>query len=83
MDDPGEVEAISLALELAADLLLADDRKARTVARSRNLAVAGTVGVLELAAQRGLVKHPLYLWHIIRVFEAGCGVGCPVIIRWL
>jgi len=52
-DDPGETEAISLALEIRADLLLADDKKARRVARERGLATTGAVGVLELAAVRG------------------------------
>ena len=56
MDDRGEVEAISLALELKADFLLADDRKARRAARERGLPITGAVGVLELAAARGLLN---------------------------
>jgi predicted nucleic acid-binding protein len=56
MDDRGEVEAISLAVELKADLLLADDRKARRIARGRGLAMAGTVGVLELASARNMLN---------------------------
>lgn len=56
MDDRGEVEAISLAVELKADLLLADDRKARRIARGRGLAMAGTVGVLELASARNILN---------------------------
>jgi predicted nucleic acid-binding protein len=55
IDDIGEAEAISLALELKADLLLADDRKARRLARDRGLAITGAVGVLELAAARDLI----------------------------
>jgi predicted nucleic acid-binding protein len=55
IDDVGEAEAISLALELKADLLLADDRKARRLARERGLAMTGAVGVLELASARGLL----------------------------
>lgn len=54
-DDPGESEAISLAVELRADLLLVDDRKARRAAVQRGLATTGLIGVLELAAARGLV----------------------------
>lgn len=51
----GEQEAISLALELRADLLLADDKGARMAARRLGLKVVGTIGILEAAAARGLV----------------------------
>src|SRR5436309_12985626 len=50
LDDVGEAQAISLALELKADLLLADDRKARRIAEERGLAITGAIGVLELAS---------------------------------
>jgi len=56
IDDPGEVEAISPALELKADFLLADDRKARRAARERGVPVTGAIGVLELASARGLLN---------------------------
>lgn len=57
----GEREAISLALELHADFLLVDDKEARTVARRLNLPITGTVGILALAAARGLVELPTVL----------------------
>jgi len=53
--DDGETAAIALAISLDADLLLMDDRKGVIVARGRGLRVTGTLGVLDLAAQRGLV----------------------------
>jgi len=53
--DPGEQEAISLARELKADLLLVDDRKARRAAQGQGLAIAGTLSVLERAAQQGIL----------------------------
>ena len=56
LDDVGEAEAISIALELKADLLLADDRKARRIARERGLTVTGAIGVLELASARNLLN---------------------------
>lgn len=52
----GEREAISLAVELNADLVLIDDRKARRAAIERGLIVAGTINILESAAKRGLVN---------------------------
>jgi len=54
--DDGETAAIALAISLGADLLLMDDRKGVIVARGKGLRVTGTLGVLDLAAQRGLVN---------------------------
>lgn len=45
----GELEAISLAAELDADLLLTDDALARAAAAQRGLRVAGTIGILSQA----------------------------------
>jgi predicted nucleic acid-binding protein len=53
--DPGEREAIALAQSLNASLVLLDERRGRRVARDLGLAVSGTLGVLDLAARRGLV----------------------------
>lgn len=54
----GEREAIALAEEVGADLLLVDDAKARREALRRGLAVTGTLAVLVAAAERGLVDLP-------------------------
>jgi len=43
------------ALALNADLVLMDDRAGVAVARQHGFAVTGTLGVLDLAARRGLV----------------------------
>ncbi|MGO8746176.1 MAG: DUF3368 domain-containing protein [Thermoguttaceae bacterium] len=51
---PGETEAIALAKELGA-LLLADETEARTEARRQGISVSGTVGILEKAAEMGLL----------------------------
>jgi predicted nucleic acid-binding protein len=48
---PGEREAIAIATELSADVLLMDDREARVEARRLNLAVLGTLRVLADAAE--------------------------------
>ena len=52
---PGEREAIALALETAADLVVLDDQAGRRLARARGLQVTGTVGVLIEARSRGLL----------------------------
>lgn len=51
--DPGEREAILLASELRARLLLMDERDGSSLARSRGLTVIGTLSVLDAAAARG------------------------------
>src|SRR6266403_5431541 len=48
--DAGEREAISLASELQATLLLMDERDGVTIARHRGLKVIGTLAALDLAA---------------------------------
>ena len=53
--DAGERAAIQLAISLHADLLLMDDRKGVKTARSKGFRVTGTLGILELAAQAGLL----------------------------
>jgi predicted nucleic acid-binding protein len=52
---PGEAAAIDLAVSLDADLLLIDDRAGVNLARQKGLRVTGTLGVLDLAAARGLL----------------------------
>jgi len=58
---PGEQGAIQLAQDLRADLLLMDERKGTKIARKRGLKVAGTLGILLIAARRGLVDIDLAL----------------------
>ena len=53
--DPGEIEAIALALELSASLVVLDDRHARRAAHELGLNVVGSVGILLQAHQRGLI----------------------------
>src|SRR5207302_9048887 len=50
---PGEREAITLALEVRADVLLIDERTGRREAEARHIEVAGTLAVLLQASQRG------------------------------
>jgi predicted nucleic acid-binding protein len=53
--DSGEREVITLALSTSADLVLLDERKGRHAARERGLPVSGTLGLIRLAADHGLV----------------------------
>ena len=54
--EKGEAEAIILAVELNADLVLIDEYIARDIAKSRGLQVIGTVGILADAYEKGLIK---------------------------
>lgn len=54
--DPGEAEAISLALELKADLILLDERDGRAAAERAGLRVTGLFGVLWRAKKDGQVE---------------------------
>jgi predicted nucleic acid-binding protein len=54
--DSGEREVIALAIAIRADSVLLDERKGRQAARERGLRVSGTLGVIRLAADRGLLK---------------------------
>jgi predicted nucleic acid-binding protein len=53
--DEGEAATIALALATGADLILMDDRNGVAFSRSKGFAVTGTLGVLDLAARRGLI----------------------------
>ena len=55
--DLGEAEAITLALELKAELLLMDERRGRVVATSYGLQVTGLLGVLVQAKQNNLIGN--------------------------
>jgi predicted nucleic acid-binding protein len=54
--DPGEAEAIALAVELNSPAVLIDEKKGRQVAQTQGLVTIGTITVLELAAERELLE---------------------------
>lgn len=53
--DAGETEAILLARELLADVLLVDDGQARFVAANLGIPITGTLGILDRAAAENLI----------------------------
>ena len=61
-----EIDAIALAEELNASLLLMDDDAGVRFALARGLAITGTLGVLVEAAQIGMVEIELVLEKLKR-----------------
>jgi predicted nucleic acid-binding protein len=59
--DPGERDAIQLALDTRVNTLLMDESEGRREALRRHLLVTGTLAVLEKAAQRGLIDFRVAL----------------------
>ncbi|NEQ68796.1 MAG: DUF3368 domain-containing protein [Symploca sp. SIO2D2] len=57
--DVGEGEAILLAEQLGADLILLDEKTGRRVAMERGLKVIGLLGILDDAATQGLIDLPV------------------------
>lgn len=54
--DPGELEAIVLAIELNADIVLLDDEAARVAAQSLGIEYTGLLGILIRAKKMGLIE---------------------------
>ncbi len=80
--DPGEAEAIVVAGELRATLLLLDERRGRRIAIERGLKVTGLLGVLARAKTRGLIpKCQPVLDDMIRI--AGFWIGGELRARYL
>lgn len=64
--DSGEKEAIALALDLKADLILLDETKARKEAKYQNLTAIGTLGIIVLAKNRGIIKEVKPILDILK-----------------
>ncbi len=54
----GEREAILLAEQLDADLIILDEKAARQIARERGLQLTGLLGILAIAAAQNLIDLP-------------------------
>jgi len=57
--DAGEAEAITLATEIPADVLLIDEKEGRSQARQAGLPVRGVLGVLLRAKRMGAIASVL------------------------
>jgi len=57
----GETEAISLAVEHRISIVLMDERRGRSAAEARGLLAVGTLNILDLADERGLLDGVVVL----------------------
>jgi len=55
--DLGEAETILLAIEMEADVLIIDERLGYQIAKSQKINAIGTLSVLLMAKQQGLIKN--------------------------
>ena len=81
LNDPlgiGESEAIALAVEFDCTVIL-DDRIARLKAKSMGLAVKGTIGLLRLAYDRGIIDKNKLVQTLRELKEYGFRVSDRII----
>ncbi|MDA1018122.1 MAG: DUF3368 domain-containing protein [Planctomycetota bacterium] len=64
--DPGESEALRLAVELSIDTVLIDEAAGRRAAVALGIGVVGTAGILLKAKQRGLILEIAPLLNELR-----------------
>jgi predicted nucleic acid-binding protein len=74
--DAGECAAIILAQSLKADLILLDDLAARRLAVSRDLAIAGILGILDRAATKNWINFAL---AIERLQQTNFRISTPIV----
>ena len=71
--DQGELEAISIAIELNADLLIIDEKLGRTVATNLGFDITGLVGILMTAKNKNLI--PSVKTALDKVILLGCRIS--------
>ena len=64
--DIGEAEAIALAIELKADILLIDEKLGKQVAERNHIYCKGVIGVLIEAKLKGIIKEIKPLIHELK-----------------
>lgn len=71
--DIGEASSIALAIELGNALLIIDEIKGRNIAKSLHIEIVGTIGILLLAYNKGLIAD--FLETIQKLIKNGFRVS--------
>lgn len=77
--DLGEAEVLALGEEHSARLLVIDERKARRYAERMGFSVTGTVGLLLLAKEKGLIAS--FTDELTRLQQAGLYLSPPLVAK--
>ncbi|MFY9346090.1 MAG: DUF3368 domain-containing protein [Planctomycetota bacterium] len=81
MVDRGEAEALALAKELPASVLVVDDLRARRLALELGLRFTGTLGILDMAKRSGLLGSLRVEMENLR--RAGFRIAEPIAAEFL
>lgn len=80
--DPGEAEAIIVAVELQASLILIDEQRGRRIAADRGLKYMGLLGVLSEAKERRFISECKPILDDM-IEQAGFWIGTDLRSRFL
>jgi len=78
---PGEIEVISLALEVGVDLLIMDDARARAVAEMAGLSPRGTLWLLLKAVKENVLSFDSFLATLEAITRHGFYLGEELYLR--
>ena len=79
----GETEAINACLEIENVLLLIDEKKGRNMAKSLNIKVLGTLGILSLARKNNIKTVQELEINLERLVQQGFYLSSDIILRFL
>jgi len=79
----GETEAINAYLSVNNVLLLIDEKKGRTLAKSLNIKVMGTLGILALARKKDMKTVQELETNLEKLIQQGFYLSSDVILRFL
>jgi predicted nucleic acid-binding protein len=79
--DKGEASSIALALEAKNTILIIDENKGRKIAKSLNLNIIGTIGVLLQAEKKGYVQDLIVT--VLKLVNSGFHLSDDIIDKIL